>query len=471
MDSERHGVIGALAAHRPLLISVVFAFGLTALSVVGFASASAGQQVARFAIDILFGLSIPVVLVSLAPTTPIRRLLFALMLGGALFGVTRLAHAYSPGVVRAILPSSASIIVGSVLIILLSQLRPVIGQITALTVAAPFAAMLGTLGAIGFVGLNIEPSLEIVAVVACLGLSLACLIGVGVSADFTHGFAHGAEMHDAAGRAAYLGISFCVYALFICIVIFGVSRTMGTAALDWSWREIFYTGGGIVLATVTVLLLTAASLSLKDPDEKIAVIENQRGQNFRDWWRYIRRVLPASSALAAFAMLLIFSVVAIFTASHAPSVSSIIFICVSGIGAGVVFVSLRTGLFVFSALFISTIIVNWGIEIIRGAAPEPMALLTAQICVALLYAQIGVAWRDSINPWRKARETTGHAMTQGAHRYIVSTLLSVAAMVICQTSGLWSGGGVAAAYLFGQAVIGFIIAPPLMTSISAAFGK
>ena len=80
MDSDRHGPVGTLAADRPLLTSVVIAFGLTALSVVGFASnRGAGIMVADFAINALIALALPAVLAAIAPTALWPRAGFAVL--------------------------------------------------------------------------------------------------------------------------------------------------------------------------------------------------------------------------------------------------------------------------------------------------------------------------------------------------------------------------------------------------------
>lgn len=472
MDSDRHGPVGTLAADRPLLTSVVIAFGLTALSVIGFSGdRAAGVMVADFALNALVALALPAVLAAAAPTTTWPRIGFALASAATLYVAARTVPNLIPYDLSILSPNSASVVAAGGLTIWFLVLRPLFGDVAGLSFAAPVAAILGAYGAGALLVLGTNAPMNVVGALSSLSLAVACIVGVGVAAEFTKQFAKGDRVHKASGDAAHLAAAPAVYAALITAGVFVAGLTPGVEQLGWTWRAVIYAGAGVTIAAATALFITSATLSLGSTSEKIAVVENHRRQNFRKWWRPLRQALPPSSAIAFVAILLIVTIVALFEAYNEYSFAKTSLLIACAIAAGITFVSARTGLFVLLALFSSMILIDWSYELAGVALPGLLAELSAIAVAAALYGQIALAWRDARSPRRKAHEAAEVAMIDGAYRYLVSAAFAIAALLVGQTSGLWADGVAAGIYLTTLAVFGLLISAPLMTAISAIFGR
>ncbi len=471
MERDRYGAIGALAANRPLLISVVFAFGLTALAVAGFSSQPGGRAMSAYAVSCFVALALPAIATSFAPAAGFPRAVFAVGLALGLLAISLLAPWESHSTLAVAGLSGTTFRIGAALLLWFVLLRPLFGDAPGLAMAAPLAAALGAFGASGLLALEALARIDVLGAVASLSVAMSCLVGVGVAGDFTRAFAGGARADEAAGDAAHLAVAPAVFSALATAGVFSAGLAPGAEALDWSWRAVFYGAGGVALATATALVVTASTLSLSNVTEEIAVIENYRRQNFRRWWRPFRQALPQSSAIAFTAILLILTVVALFSGFDALAPVKLTLLAVCSLAAWVTFVSIRTGLFVFLALFASVIMIDWSYAIVGVVSPGLLVELTVIAFAAALFGQIGIAWRDARNPRRNAREATEAAMVDGGYRYLGSAAFALAAFAVAQTSGLWSDGGAAALYLAAYCVFGFFIAAPLMTSIGAVFGR
>ena len=370
MDPARHGTIGALAANRPLLISVVFAFGLTALSVTGFMRAPSAAAVSNFAINAFFALAAPAIIARFAPSAMINRLVYVFVIGALLLVGSTYAPAISPQVLSVIAPSTGAVQVACVLMIWFVLLRPVIGDVVGLGVAAPIAAVLGAFGASGFLALEAAQGEDVIGAIASLSLALSCLVGVGVAADFAQAFARGGDAHNAAGVAAYNATSAAVYATLITLGVFASGLMPGAETISWNFRSIVYGAAGVALAVTTTLLVTAAALSLSRVSEQTAVSENHRRQHVRRLWRPLRQALPPSSALAFVAILLILTVVGLFTAYEPITTVKLTLLFASSIFAALTFVSLRTGIYLFINLLASMVAVQWFYEVAGFETPN-----------------------------------------------------------------------------------------------------
>ncbi len=471
METDRYGAIGGLAANRPLLISVVFAFGLTALAVAGFSSQPGGRAMSGFAINCFAALALPAVATGIAPAGAVPRAVFAALAAGALLVVSFLAPFDKNAMLAAAGLSGATLRIGAALLLWFVLLRPLFGDAPGLAMAAPLAAALGAFGASGLLALEALARIDVLGAVASLSVAMSCLVGVGVAGDFTRAFAGGARADEAAGDAAHLAVAPTAFGALATAGVFSAGLAPGAETLDWSWRAVAYAAGGVALATATALVVTASTLSLSNVTEEIAVIENYRRQNLRRWWRPFRQVLPPSSAIAFTAILLILTVVALFSAFNLLTPVKLILLGACSLAAWVTFVSLRTGLFVFLALFASMIMIDWSYAIAGVVSPGLLVELTATAFAAALFGQIGVAWRDARNPRRNAREATEAAMVDGAYRYLASAAFALGAFAAAEASGLWEDGSAAALYLAALCLFGFFIAAPLMTSIGAIFGR
>ena len=181
--------------------------------------------------------------------------------------------------------------------------------------------------------------------------------------------------------------------------------------------------------------------------------------------------MPPRSAISISAILFIVTIVALFEASSALTLSKFVLVVAAALAAGIAFVSARTGLFVFIALFVNVVVINWFCEL---AGTVPLSLL-AELCAiaaaGILYGQIALAWRDARSPRRKAHEAAEVAMIDGVYRYLVSAAFSVGAFLVSDVAGLWADGSDAARHLTLLAIFGLVVSAPLMTAISAAFGR
>ena len=474
-DSEEHGAIGALAANRPLLVTVIFAFGLTALSVVGFMRAPGaganGLSVADFATNALIAFAAPNFAAAAAPRRPLQRALFAALVLAALIGAYVAAERYGVPAFFGAAVRSESIAIGAAFFVWSLASRPLTGALTMLSVAGPFAAIVGAIGAAALLSLEQIHAPDALGAVATMSVAFACLIGIGVAADFAFAFARGADSHAAAGIAAHRAAAPSMNAALNVICIFSAGLLPAAETLDWSWRMILFAAGGGVVAVTTALFLSAATLSLSTITEEVAAIENHRRQRFRRWWRPIGQILPMSSAFAFVAILAILSIVAQFETYAPISVIKASLIVAAALSAALTYVSARTGLFVMLALYFAMTLVDWGYAAIGIDPPSLLAQLTAIACLAALFGQIAVAWRDARSPRRKAHQATEEAMIDGAFRYAASVAFTIAALAIASVSGLWADGASAAGYYAALAATGGVAAAPIMTAIGGVFGR
>ncbi|MEO0878690.1 MAG: hypothetical protein AAFY22_03160 [Pseudomonadota bacterium] len=470
LENEGGGGLGMLAANRPLLTSVVVAFGLTALSVIGYLrSPSQGvaeglPHVTNFALNGLVALALPAVIAVFAPEKRSQRIVVAAAGAILLFAGGQILTLYQDAAPAL---RAAALYTASALTLLMIAPRRFFGDASSLAVAGPVTAVLGAFGAGGLISMADAVSMEVVGAIASLSLALACLVGVSLSADFVRLFASGVDAHNAAGQAAHQALAPAANAALVTVAVFSAGILPGPQQLSWTWTAIFYSAGGIVVAVAATLLVTAASLSLRPVPETIAVGENRRQSFARALWRPIRQLLPPSSALAFVAILAIVLIVALFEAYGATTLIKLALIGLCAVAAGLTFVSVRTGFFVMAALFAAMVLIDAAIGVFGAARPQALAEMAAIAAGAALFGQIALSWRDARDPRRKPHEAAEQAMIDGAYRYILGAILGVSAFAMAAVSGLWDGGADAAWYLSCLSLVGFILAAPLMTAISA----
>lgn len=472
IELERQGGIGMLAANRPLLTAVLVAFGLSALSVIGYLRAPSEDvaggvlHVSNFALNGLIAIAVPAVIAALAPESYSRRVVMAVGAAASLCALGQVLS-FNQTVLTMVHPLAFFTAAGLTLFTLLP--RRLFGDATALAAAAPITAILGAFGAGGLISMADAVSMDVVGAISSLSLALACLIGVSLAADFLQLFAEGVDAHQAAGEAAHRALAPSANAALVTVAVFSAGLLPGPQQLSWTWTAIFYAAGGIVVAVSSTLLVTAATLSLRPLSETVAVGENRRQSFSRRAWRPVRQILPPSSALAFSAILAIVVVVALFEAYYSMTLIKIALIILCAIAAGLTFVSMRTGLFVMLGLFASMVMIDATSSIVGAARPPALAEMAAIAAGAALFGQIALSWRDARNPRRKPHEAAEQAMIDGAYRYVLGAALGVVAFAMAAVSGLWANGADAAWYLAFLSGIGLLIAAPMMTAICTLF--
>ena len=142
-----------------------------------------------------------------------------------------------------------------------------------------------------------------------------------------------------------------------------------------------------------------------------------------------------------------------------------------GFAAALTLVSFRSGVFTIAAVAAAAI----GAELLAGlfGAP-PLGIGAAALLFAILgvhFALLALAWRDARSPRFNPRETTEAAATEGVGRFAVCVVASVGTLYAADVTGFWPEADAVALRLIIGSIIGVLLAPALMTALSAAAGR
>jgi hypothetical protein len=227
-----------------------------------------------------------------------------------------------------------------------------------------------------------------------------------------------------------------------------------------------FAGAAALLAATASLVSTVGALALRRPSEAFAAEENRRREAFRRFWRPIRLNLPASSAYATVAIVAIAIVAAAFGADLAPPLAHFIFIFAAGASAGLIFFSLRVGVFVFFMLLSADYAALIAIVLLAGTQSDGVVHGGALAYAGFAFGQLAIAWREARSPRLNPRETTEAAMAGSAATYILCGVIAIATFHAAAISGIWPGGAAAAGEAGVLLAFGIVFAPPLMTALS-----
>lgn len=470
MQGERLGLVGGLAADRPVLVAIVLAFGCAALAAIGVNDAREAGVGSGDLADLLTAFLVlpvlPLALASVAPRKTSWRLAFAAAIALLLLALDAAAPSLP---FDWFAPDRALLAAAFVLTLILVLIAPVCGAYLRLSFMGGLAAVLGAAGAAGLLRFEGVP-LDQIGVATGLGVALGVVVAIGVIADHAALFARGADQRRAAGLAARQGAAFALFAILVAAAAFPLRAAvspLGGEILDLVWAA----GAATALSVVCALLITAGALSLHRPTEALAVAENARTQAQRRFWRPLRKILPVRSAMAAVAIVGIVLVVASFELVLAPTWREAAFVGVAAGAAAMAFFSLRAGLFVLAALVAASVLSMWvsaGLDMAPPAPPMNSAALTLAVIV---FGQLGLAWRDARSPRLNARETMEMAMTDGMGRFVVGLSAGSAALYATGVSGAAPQGAAAAGYALCLGLVGALLAPPLMTALSGLTGR
>jgi hypothetical protein len=464
MDREELGLVGRLAADRPLIVTLVLAFGVTAIAALSSSDQATGSAARRliFSFITVCGTmtAAPLLLASFAPARLSRRALYsaglALLAIGAFVmqpNAAWLDVSASPGAAGAAAGASVALVLAA----------PFLGAIARSGYVAAIAALLGAAGGAGLVGLQGAPAL--IGPVASVALTLGAIAGLAVIADFGALFARGSDRRDAAGAAAQYGTGPALYMAIAAGAAFAIYYS-AEPALRLAVSG--FVGAGVMIAAFTSIFSAAGALALRHAGEGVAVEENRRRRAFRDFWRPIRGLLPPSAANATVAIAAIAVIAAAFDMRSPFQMSSSAFIIAAAGAAGLIFFSLRAGVFVFFSLLVGAVCVKWLWLAFDAPQPGPEADAAAMALCAALLGQLAVAWRDARSPRLNARETTEAAMSEGARLYLAGAMFGMLAYFAASVAGVWPQGGLAAAQAGATSIIALLLAPALMTALSDA---
>ncbi len=472
MTERRQGLIGGIAAERPILAASVFSFGAAALAAVGYREATLSYSSASIAfLAALFIMVVaPASVAAIAPRNFWLRFIFASFAAGLFLAVRRVVIqselTFGPfDVGLALLFAAAGVFI-------LAAAAPLWRFAIGGSQIGLAAVILGTAGALSVVAIETRSGeVETAGAALALAAGLGAALSVQIAAAFARNFAEGGDNVSAAAAAARDTSASAIFGLAVGVA--GVAAMQANAGVS---AEIMLSGVRVAAAAIgfcvaAPLFLLAGALSLKSKTEATAVKENRRRSALRPFLAFASATLPPSSALAATAILIIGGVVAAFETTTPPGLGEIGVAAATALFAGIAFVSLRTALMTTILLVVAGRIVAWIIEAAAPTAPTDVARTVACVVAAALYLQIFIAWRDRRHMRRKAREVVSMTIADSLFPTIAASVLAVAALGASEAAGVWSEGVEAALYAGGLALVGLVAAPPLMTATSALFGR
>lgn len=460
------GFLGKLAAERPFLTSSVVAIGMTALCVIGVRRGADPQLAAvivSFILKAIYVIAAPMIAVAIMPASRVLRsaVFFAIvLLAGALIVLDQRWVAslsfFEP-------PPTALTGASFGLFCYLFALSPLLLSTVRLGLVAAPAAILGAAGAAGYLALEGLLTSETAAIIA-VALAIGGSIGADVSAEFSKHFAKGVVAPAAA--AGHSAIAPAVFSVLTVSAYLGVQTIHSNfGAIEW---PVLWGGTAAALLTAAGALVgVSGSLSLTRLSEQAAVDENRRRQWFSAAWRPMRRLLPATTALAATAIAGVVVVIAVFEAGLDTPVNVFAFLALVWAAAALAFVSLRTSILIVVIVFAATLLTGYLYSVLSWTIPALPERLAALTLTAIGLAHLTMSWRDAGEVWRNPRDIAENAMSDGMRRLLLTLGLGAASLIVAAYSFDWIGGVYTAAYYAIMSGISLILAPPMMIAMSA----
>lgn len=470
MPAAPVGIVGNIAANRPVLANAIIAAGLIALAALGARQGGRIDVILSFAGNALYVVALPLALAALQPRKALWRVMFLILIAlvAAVLVIVDRGVVSTPGFV--VVPSWTMTLAGLGFAAYLFALAPLTANAARLSAAAAPAAILGVLAALGYFAF--EPALGAAegAAAAGVALGLGVAVGAGVGADFSRSFAAGARRRRAAAAAGHAGLAILAFSLLTTAALFGV-QTFKTnfGAVEWNvlWAGVTATAA----ATTAALFAVAGSLALARIGEQAAVDENRRRQWFAAAWRPVRDLLPPSSAGAVSAIAGVFVVIAMFEAGFAAPASLAVFFLLIWISAAAAFVSVRTSLLVAALLAVSAVLAGYAYRALGLELPDLPARLAALALAAAAIGHMTVSWRNAGDIWRNARDVTENALSDGLRRFLFVLGAGSASLFAAARSFAWDQGFSAIVYFMMIAFISALLAPALMTAMSARMNR
>lgn len=412
----------------------------------------------------LFVLCAPVVLAAFAPEKPIFRIIFLALT--IIVGAALNAAAFGLFDIPGVFFSPLIAVSGFGLFLFLIALGRLTRNALRLGVLAPVAALIGSVGGLGYFAMQGALGAPLSAASAAIALASGVTVGAGIGADFARHFARGMTPQNAAAAAGHSAVAPAAFSVFAAAVYAGLV-TFHSNFGQVEASSVLGAGVIVLFAVLMALAGTTGGLAVMRPGEMTAVDENRRRQLFADSWKPMRKLLPSTTALAASAIAGVIAVIAGFEEGVDAAASLFAFLAMILGVSGLVFVSIRTSFLITALMFMSTVFVNYiyGIfDFNLPALPERFAALTL---AAIAFSQITVSWRNASEIWRNARDITQNAMCDGLRRFLLALSAGGASFVTASAAFDWENGVGAAAYFVILASIGLMLSPPLMIALSA----
>ncbi len=473
MGERGPGLIGGLAAGRPMLSGAVIAFAAAALVSVAYRGAAPAYADASIAFLAALALltAAPAAIAAAAPKNFWLRAIYAGFLAG-IFLASRRALIQA-GLDIPLVDDDLALAGAAAFAFILALGAPLWRAAAGFSLIGLAAVLLGAGAGLSIVAIETgrEGVIETAGASIALASGFGAALAVQIAAAFSRSFAEGGDNFSAAAAAARYAAAPALFSLAVGVAAIALSAFAGGAGLPSILAASRIAAGATAFCLAAPLFTLAGALSLKAKTEMTAVIENRRRAALRPLLSAIRAILPPSSAIAASAILLIAAIVAAFETKTPASVGEIALVGAVAIGAALIFVSLRTALMTAALVAAAGRLASWGLDFAGIAPPTEIARAAASALAAGLSAQLFLAWRDRRNPRRKTREVVQMALADSLFAYVAASTLAVAAMAASEAAGLWSEGLEAALYAGLLMTIGLIAAPPLMTATGALFGR
>lgn len=466
------GLIGGIAAGRPVLASAVLAFGLTAVAAIGFQTSPQSFNNASVAMlaALFLMTALPAAIAVIAPRNFWLRALYAGLAAGMLLALRRI-HLQT-GLSFAPLDVGAALAVAAPAAFLLTCGAPLWRAALGYSLIGLATTVLAVAGGLAVAAIETANFGLIQTAGPSIGLAAGCsaALTVQIAAGFARSFSEGGGNHLAAAEAAKEAAAPAFFALLV-----GVVAIMSAASIEVGAENAIagarVAAAAVAFAVAAPIFMQAGALSLRPNSERTAVVENRRRETIRPFLNAVRDILPPSSAIAASAIFLIAAIVAAFETKTPVSDGEILTIVAVAITSAVTFVSLRTSLVLTIFLLAAGRLASWIIDILGQAAPTEPARIVAMALAAMFTAQLFLAWRDRRNPRRKTREVMQLALSDSLFAVVVSTILGAAALAATEAAGLWSEGFEAALLAGGLSLIGVLAGPILINAAGALLGR
>lgn len=473
MGERAPGLIGGIAAGRPLLSSAVLVFGLAALTAQAFKEASASYASASIAFMAALAamMVLPAALAAIAPRNFWLRLLYASFAAGLFLAARRILAQADVG--WSAIDSGIALGAAAGATFLLCAGAPLWRAALSLSLIGLAAAVLGASAGLAMTALESGISGAVATAGASLGLAAGAgaALCVALAARYSRAFAEGGDNVSAATQAAQGVAAPALFAIGVGVLAMMFAARGDSVSLDAALAAARVAAAAISASLAAPLFMLAGALALKARTEATAVRENRRRAALAPLLTLVRKGLAPSSALAASAILIILAIVAGFETATAASAGEYAVVAAVSLIAAVVFVSLRTALITATLLLVAGRLAHWGGDLAGLPALTETARVTASALAAFLYAELALAWRDRRNPRRKAREVVQMALADSYFAYAAASIVAVSALAATEAAGLWGEGVEASLHAGALALIGLVAAPPVMTAVGALFGR
>jgi hypothetical protein len=466
------GLIGGIAASRPLLASAVIAFGFAALAAVGFQRVDAAFKDAGLAMLVSLALTVllPASTAAIAPRNFWLRAIYAGFAAGLLLAVRRLV--LQLGVPWGTLDLDIALAAAAAVTFFLTVAAPLWRAALGHSLIGLSAVVLATAAGLAAIAIEIARVELIPAAGPLVGMAagLGAALAVQIAAGFSRAFAEGRSNFEAAAEAARDAAAPAFFGIIVGVAVAFAAIANDPAASD-TMATIRIAAAVMAFAVAAPLIMLPGALSLRAPTELTAVIENRRRAMVRPFLNVVRALLPPSSAIAATSIFVIAAIVAAFLTPVPARAGEIIVIAAAAAASALTFVSARTSIVLTLFLLAATRISGWTIEILGLPPLTEFARVVAASLAAVISAQLFLAWRDRRNPRRKAREVAQMALADALFAMIAASALAAAALASSEAAGLWSEGVEAALLLAALSLAAAVVGPALITAASAIFGR